>query len=478
MYNQLPTIRLVGLIGTEGVQVFVENSPLVYAQTGTTTPTSATNAIPVQNTDGFTPATGSNYRILLNDIGTETAEIVTATSISSNTLVLSSNTTQAHSRGEPVKNIIFDQIEISKASALGGSYSVLTTIAIQPTTSESLYVDTASPSSTAAYKVRFKNSISGLYSDYSAAASLSQVSSAYDSIAVASTLINSVRLSTGNKDLPDSFFLEALNDAREIIEFNILYGKPKEWRHMFEFPIQMYAGRNYIPLPSDTDFKETNRSLLAARYSREVVGSPQPIRYVDKKDWNAVVYQNRVSTNTTQALSGATSIVLENAGDFPTAGTVVVSTNAFTESILYVTFTGKTGNTLTGVSGLTRTIAAGTQIWSYQANAYPYNYSVFDLYLNGVKTPSIVFDRPIPQALQGKNCYIDYYKAYTKLTSIQDQIPEHFRDIYKNYLKFAIKRRRDETIGEDDPDYKLFMDAAKNIVTGQYNGQYQTIVQD
>ena len=116
-------------------------------------------------------------------------------------------------------------------------------------------------------------------------------------------------------------------------------------------------------------------------------------------------------------------------------------------SLILKTYT----NTLTGVTGVTRNISAGTQFWLNPVTAIPSVYTVW----NGV----LYFDRPIPQSLQGKNVFIDYYKKITDITNTLETIPEHFRDVYKHYLKYAVKKRRDDNVGEKDPDYQMFLRA-------------------
>ena len=120
-------------------------------------------------------------------------------------------------------------------------------------------------------------------------------------------------------------------------------------------------------------------------------------------------------------------------------------------------------NTLTGVTGVTRDIGIGTQFWLNPVTAIPSVYTIW----NG----TIYFDRPVPQSLQGKNVYIDYYKKLVDINSPLETLPEHFRDIYKHYLKFAVKKRRDDNLGEKDSDYQMFLRAASSVSSNQYTGQ-------
>jgi hypothetical protein len=289
-------------------------------------------------------------------------------------------------------------------------------------------------------------------------------------------MILSVRKAVGNTSLTDDFFLSALNDARRIADTSFGYGRLNEWRHCFEYPIQMLAGTNFVNLPANMDFNETNRSLLAARFARQSVAANIPLKYVDKREWNQRAYLNRYSVTVGSTTSGATSIVLSSTGDFPATGTIMIATELPTQTIMSVAYTGNNllTNTLTGCTGITRTIATGTQAWAYSTFSVPYFFTVFDDQSGNHK---LWFDRPIPQGLQGKNLYLDYYKQIQDLTFLSDVIPEHYRDVYKDYLKFAIKRRRDDSIGEDDQDYIKFMNGLSVIMGNPYTGQTQIIVQ-
>lgn len=424
------------------------------------------STLPVENVLEFT---SGSVPILIGDFGGETTELAAITSTSSPSSISTAASTKfTHSKGEAVYQLEFNSIEISKASTLGGSYSVLATIPLNWSENQTVYNHTAGLS-TDYYKVRFYNSLNSLGTSFSA-----------ETTSVANTttlgyLINKVRSSVGNVTLDDQFFIDAIAEARQVLEKEFGYGKVYEWRQNFEYPIQMLAGTNFVNLPTTganaVDIAYTNRYIINARYSRQGVALNMPLKYVDKRKWNNLSWQNRYSTTSGSTTSGATSMVLSSTGDLPTAGTVFVATELPTQSILTVTYTGNNllTNTLTGCSGITRTIATGTQVWGTLAsNAYPMFYTVFD--------DKIYFDRVIPSVIQGKNLYIDYYKRLVPLVNMNDQLPEPYRDIYRDYMRFSIKRRRDDSIGEDDADYKRFIRGANNVFGNPYTGQTNIII--
>ena len=414
-----------------------------------------------------------NDMVILGDFGTETSEIRKITTAGTNTLgtnILSFT----HLVGEPIICVNYDQIEISYATSSTGTYTVLSTLNLSVTDSETTYLHSAGLP-TYYYKIRLSNSggVTPTYSNYSDAVNPNSLLGKYtDSSGItrysfnsAGRIIQDVRTLVGNTNLPDDFFLTALNEARHIVDTQYGHGRSNEWRAKFEYPIQMLAGTNFINLPADVDFSESARSVFNVRYARQSVAANIPIRYIDKREWNIRAYFNRYSTTSSAVTSGTINLPLATTGDMPTSGTVFIATEDPTQSILTVSYTGNNlaTNTLTGCSGITRNVSTNIQVWGTPVFTYAYFYTVFD--------GKIWFDKPVPQMAQGKNCFIDYYMKMYDLMSLSDTIPEHFRDCYKDYLKFAIKRRRDDSIGENDEDYKRFKNGITTVLGNPFTGQ-------
>ena len=78
--------------------------------------------------------------------------------------------------------------------------------------------------------------------------------------------------------------------------------------------------------------------------------------------------------------------------------------------------------------------------------------------------------------MQGYNLYIDYYKKYDEVESLSQELPEHYREIYKWYLRYAIKYRKDILLGSDDPDLKKFESLVQSLFNNLYTGQDSTII--
>ena len=422
-------------------------------------------ALPVDNTTDFT--TGQ-IKLLISSIGAENSEIVTSASHTTLSFVTLA-TTMAHNRGDVVSEIKYDQIVISKSSTINGVYAVLATQTFFTTQQKTIIFDTTGLT-TNYYKVQWKNSLTGLLSDYSDPISVD--SYAFNSVAnVIFPVLKAMGVSENDPKITTEFCLSAIDDARKFVQGK-LYGIRHAWQQQFEFPIKILAGSNYVNLPDDIDFSETDRSVLACRFMIGNVLTPFNLRYIDKRSWNQIAFSVMGGYTTADVLTGAVSITLDSAGDFPSvaSGVAYVATTAFTQSIMQIAYTSvdKTTNQLLGVTGITRDIPAGTRVWSRPTISQPIYYTV-----HGDK---LVFDRILPDSMQANNVYIDYYKKVDVVTDLSQLLPEHYREIYKWYLRYAVKYRKDIALGSDDPDLKKFEDLVNSLFNNLYSGQDSTII--
>jgi len=423
-------------------------------------------AVPVDNTSDFTD--GSSILLLLSSVGAENAEIVTSSSNTINSFVTLA-TTMSHNRGDSVSELKWDQIVVSKSTTIDGTYSVFATQNIFVTQQNTIVYDTTGLT-TDYYKIQWKNSLTGLLSEYSTAISVSAypTNSVYSVIA---PVLQAMGIKKDDNRITYPFCIEAINDARKFTAAK-LYGIRHPWQQEFEYPIKVLAGTNYIDLPSDIDFSNTDRSVLAARFLIDNILTPYNLKYIDKRDWNQVSFSVMGGLTSAAALTGATSLTLNSVGDFPdsSSGVAYVATTDYDEEIMEIAYTGidKTTNQLTGVTGITRDIPSGTRVWSRPTISQPIYYTVYD--------DKLYFDRIIPDSMQGYNLYVDYYKKIGEVTSLSQELPEHYREIYKWYLRYAIKYRKDTSIGSDDPDLKKFESLVQALYNNLYTGQTTTII--
>jgi len=422
-------------------------------------------AVPVDNAGDFTAGA---ILLLLSSMGAENSEIVAASSHTVNSFVTAA-TVMAHNRGDAVQELKYDQIVISKSATIDGVYAPLATITLQVTQQKTVVFDAAGLTTTY-YKVQWKNSQTSAVSSLSSP--ISVLSYPENSVAkMIFPVLTAMGVSENDPKITTQFCIEQIDNARKYTHMK-LYGIRHAWTQEFEYPIKVLAGSNYVDLPSDIDFNETDRSMLAARFLIGNVLTPYNLRYIDKRSWNQIAFSVMGGFTTTDTLVGATEIDLDSVGDFPStaSGVAYVATTDFTQQIMQIQYTAidLTTNKLTGVTGVTRAIPAGTRVWSRPTISQPIYYTVFE--------NRLYFDRIIPDSMQGNNLYIDYYKKIPEVENLYQELPEHYREIYKWYLKYAIKYRKDLTLGSDDPDLVKFEGLVQALFNNLYTGQDTTII--
>lgn len=425
----------------------------------------AVTSLPVDNAIDFS---SGNILLLLSSMGAENSEIVTSSAHTDSAFTVGA-TKMPHNRGDIVQEIKYNQVSVYKSATIDGTYTLLATSVFQTTQQKTIINDPAGLT-TDYYKVQWVNSITSAVSSFSSPISVAS----YPDNAVAQVIfpvLKSMGVSENDPKITVDFCLSAIDDARKYVDSK-LYGIRHAWRQKFEYPIKILAGTNYVDLPDDIDFNETDRSVLAARFLIGNVLTPYNLRYIDKRSWNQIAFS--VMGGYTEALAGigATEIELDSVGDFPdtAAGVAYVATTDFSETIMQIAYTGidLATNKLTGVTGVTRAIPAGTRVWSRPTISQPIYYTVFD--------GRLYFDRIIPDSMQGMNLYIDYYTKLTAVENLYQELPEHYREIYKWYLRYAIKYRKDLTLSSDDPDLAKFEDLVKALFNNLYTGQDTTII--
>ncbi len=372
----------------------------------------------------------------------------------------------------------YDQVEISKSATIDGSYSVLATLTLFLTQQKTVQFDSAG-FTTDYYKLRWKNSQTGDFSPYSDPVSV--LSYPENSVGnIIDSVLTSMGVSPNDPKITIPFCINALNDAREYVKAE-LFGIRHAWLAQFEFPIQILAGSNFVYLPEDIDFNETDRSMLSGRFIMNNVLAPFNLKYIDKRSWNQVAFNVGGSTTVGSTAIAATEISLVSAGDFlpvNSQGVAYVATTAFNQTTLQIQYTGidQTTGQLTGVTGIDRIIPDGTQVWVTPTIAQPIWYTVYNNDEEDGGRGKIVFDRIIPDSMQGNNFYVDYYKKFRKVEDLYQRLPEPYREIYKWYLKYAIKYRKDITVSQSDPDYVKFDGLVKALFNNLYTGQDTIII--
>ena len=422
-------------------------------------------AVPVDNAGDFND---DDILIMVSSLGAENCEIVQSTTHTNQSFTVLA-TSMSHNRGDLVSEIKYDQIVISKSSTETGDYSIIGTYDFNVTNQKTIIYDNDGLM-TDYYKVQWKNSITEELSTASPAVSVSS----YSQFSVANVVfpvLKSMGVSENDPKITIDFCLSAINDAR-IYTDSKLFGIRHAWRQVFEHPVRILAGTNCVDLPEDVDFKETDRSILSARFIIDNILSPFNLSYIPKRNWNQITESIAGGEVSNTVDIGANEIELDNVGDFisSTDSVAYVATTDYSEEIMQITYTdiNISENKLTGVSGVTRSIPIGTRVWSRPTISQPTAYTVW-----GGK---LYFDRVVPDSMQGKNVYLDYYKGLDPVVSLSQELPENYREIYKWYLRYAIKYRKDNSLPTSDPDYKKFEELVDALFKNLYTGQDTIII--
>lgn len=421
------------------------------------------------NVDNATVFSTGNIPVLLSSIGMSFAEIVTASAHTDSTITVGA-TKMAHTRGDVVFELKYDTIEVHKSSTLGGTYTLFSSLKLQVVQQQSVVFDNAGIS-TDYYKIRWTNSANaGVYSDFSDPVSVEVYPE--NSVAdIVGSVMRAMGVSENDPKITADFLIGSVDDARKYSKA-LLSGTRFPWQQKFEFPIKVLAGSNYVELPSDIDFKDTDQSLLSARFLIGNILTPYPLRYIDKRNWNTVAFSTMGGLSTTDTAMSAVEITLNSVGDFSgsSSGVAYVATTDFDQTIMQIAYTGVdlVANKLTGVTGVTRAFVAGTQVWSQPTISQPVYYTVHD--------NKIYFDRIIPDSMQGNNLYVDYYRKLDRITSFYQELFEPYRENYKFYLRYAIKYKKNISLDQDDPDYVKFVQLSKSTLDNLYTGQETIII--
>jgi len=420
-------------------------------------------ALSVDNAIDFS---SGNILLLLSAMGGENSEIVTS-SAHTNTGFTVGTTQMPHQRGDAISQIAYDQIVLKKSSTINGVYTDLITQTFQVTGQKTILFD-ATGDATDYYKVQWKNSITSEVSDESDPINVADYPE-FSANELISSVLGAMGIDENDKNINTKFMIDSLNDARTYVKGK-LYGIRHAWNQEFEYPLKLLAGTDFVTLPLTVDVSDTDQSVLAVRFKQDTILAPFNLKYVDKRTWNQISYNNTGSTLTAQVAVSGTTMVLDSTGDFYDSGTVYVATTDYDQEILEVEYTGnnKSTNTLSGVTGVTRILPVGTQVWIRPTISQPIFYTVYD--------GKLVFDRIIPDSIQGKNVYIDFYKKFTKIEALYDVLDEPYREIYKWYLRYAVKYRKDLSTPSDDPDLKKFEELVEALFNNLYTGQESTII--
>jgi hypothetical protein len=397
------------------------------AQTYLTNDFAASNGVlTVQNITGF----AVNQILFIGNIGNGNSEIIpthVSTAPVSGTITLNTSTVQAHSNSDYVRAIPFDQVEISKASTLTGTKTVLTTMSLD-VLEETVYNDTTLVSGY--YFARFKNSVTSAFSDYS------------DGCPVGSYAINTARyiidsaLAEINKKVDNLFtnefgFMQINNCQTEVLKEL----KRWSWMKVYGATYPASVGTWRVALPSDIDDTNTNKSIENLK-----IGDTGNLTWVDKGQWNNLTTGVYWTTLASTLSIGASTVTLSTSNDFDASGTITIG-----GSTLTYTANSKTTGVLTLSAVSTVTFPAGQDVFQHVNEGTPAYVTYFDGYLWHYPVLDATYD--------GMNYTMDYYSQLTPITSDTDTIVVPDPILVKEYLIWKYLRRMNNGQEDDASSY-------------------------
>lgn len=408
--------------------------------------------------------------ILAGMFGAPRAEICrvhTSTTPTSTTLTLNANSVFAHSRGERIVFMPFNQIVIERSTDAGANYSAVETIDIRADSTETYYQHTAG-ASTDYYRVKFYNSAStgvSSYSDGIIATGFAENSAGY----LIRAALSSVGERIDGEVLTKEFLLQALHEARKDIDQHEMIER-WSFRTVFDYDFgDIIAGRYTVACPSDLRDPDTNKNILSLRVGRD----NKPLRYIDKNALNRA-YEGVAHTTLNGSITTAsTSVILTSSGDFDESGSIDIAAESITEEVDAVAYTANTEATatLSGATGITANHATARDVWQGASFGLPRAYTV--------DNATITFDQPFANQYAGENIKGDYYAKLTRADSDGDVLDEPFAEIYISCLRWRIKKRKNQELKrEEDDDYKEWVEKREAQVSKEFTGQDGRLIPD
>ena len=424
----------------------------------------ASGTITVANIDKFTVSDV----LLIGELGDENSEIIlvhASTSPSGTTITLASNTVRAHSTGDKVYRLDYNQVELSHATTSTGSKTLLTTtlgsglVALEAD-DEPLIYDEAQFTS-GFYFARFYHSVDATNSEYSDAVPFDGWASNQVGYLIDAALKrNQAELSD---EITPYFCYDTINECLDLFQ-----GKQLRWEEhaVFNYVLgQTSRGVYSFSLPSDIYDSNSNKSIISVR-----VGDGQPIRYLDPIEFEEEIGGLITTQVTTQASAGATTLEIDNSYDFADSGSVNVYVSGTKYNITYTGVTrSATAGVLTGVpssgtGSITVTIPVDTNVFQGESEGEPTWFTI----RNGNLEISPMADA----SNDNENVYIDYWTVATQVDSDGDEIDVQRYQMVKHYLIWAIRAQiKNQGIrDENDKDYQQFREILGDAIRNKPRG--------
>lgn len=402
-----------------------------------------------------------NQILLIEDFGTEGAEIVTVNGTPSvnGGVVLDAVLVRSHPVGARVYVLLYDQLELSHATTSTGSKTTLTTtlgsglVAIQADQKVQVYNETEY--SSGYYFARYKNSLTGVFSGYTDALSYD----GWDANTVGYMIDRALR-DTGevlSEKITSQDCYEWINSCLKLIQ-----GKLKRWPEHYSYNAvlgQISRGTHVTTMPTDAYDTETNKSIIALR-----VGDDKKLQYLSPGDFDNQMGDVRYTQVRTQATSGATTLEIDNSYDYEDSGTVNVYISGTKYAITYTAVTrSATAGVLTGIpasgtGSISVTIPVDTWVWQNEVEGTPTWFTV--------RNGNIEHWPLADSSSDNTNLYGDYSKVATSVDSDGDTIDLQRYDAVQAYLTWRVKMkaRNNGALDQTDGYYVMYKEMLNDSI--------------
>lgn len=385
---------------------------------------SGVTSLSVKNSSGFS---STLYPFLIiGEIGNQGTEIVATTAISNISTITCGVTSFPHSASTPVYAVKYNQVELSWASIVGGSKTVIATIALTPDLINTIYYDTDSG---AYYYARFKNTVGTIFSPYSDPAPVEGYT-IYSSRSIIDAALGEINKKTSDV-LSDQFAFQMLDSFQSDV-----LREQKRWSFMQNFDAiigQFNVGGWQIPMPSDIDDPNTNKSIYNIR-----VGANGRLTWIDKEKWDDFIFNTAYSTLVNNLDIGDLIMTIADSNDFnhltenntDGSGTVIIGGNSYDYSANDIA-TGVL--TLTTVISSANTAIAGQYVFQNVNQGLPQYFTIFDGFVWYWPVTSSEYD--------GNNAYMDYYTKQIRIQSDSQEIIVPDPDAASYYLQWKFLKK-------------------------------------
>jgi len=389
-----------------------------------------------------------------NDEGAEIIKTHSSTAPSGTTVTLLTTLVKNHPKDTPVYIIPYDQAEFSHSATTTGVKSVLSLQTVDPEREGNRWDE---PTQNSGYVfTRFYNSISAVYSNYSDPYPFSGLGMNTFGYVIEDA---SAYLDPDGK-IPFERKIRIINKCLRYIR-----GKLKKWNTFQEFDYvvdQVERGKYEYDMPTTAYDRNSNKSVLSVR-----VGSGNYLQYMDKREMVSALKDSIHTTVATEPTVGQVTLVLADAHNLSSSGSVDVFYN---DTLYNVTYTGITSNTLTGVpasgtGSITVAFPVGTNVWYGENEGEPTHYSVYDGKL--VTLPMADSD------YAGQDLIMDFYTDVVEVDSEADEITLGRYDMVYYYLTWELRNIQERNGKKDysDGDWMMFKEIMVDAIKKETSGQ-------